>query len=225
MNGLPSFFNPAIHEHHLIEEKFLYIDYKNLGDDVPSSQTEGHHDLIKRLDRIAALAEELLVLIKKNRDEVSATTINEKSKELITEWKAFTHTTREHLSEEEIFWPPIIAKHGEKVYKAIEKKIVDFGLKNGGEVFQLFGCGIAQSMGAVMGGVQLEEGHVPWTNPKTRDDFLSAIPYPVRKLLMPGWNRKYQRYKVMITSIAGDVDVLHVQDAAQNTGCHVCTIA
>jgi hypothetical protein len=62
-----------------------------------------------------------------------------------------------------------------------------------------------------------------WAGPKTQDELVANFPYfPVRMLLLPGWNTKYQRYKTMITSIYGDEDVLHIQD--HHDGCQ-CIIA
>lgn len=118
----------------------------------------------------------------------------------------------------------------QKKRQEVEKLIVNDGIAHGGQAFENFGCAIADSMGCVIT-ADIYEGplkaagvdvHIDgWACKALQTQFLSAMPYPVRKFLMPGWNKRYLKFKAMINSCAGEVDILHVQDevAAQGCGC------
>ena len=111
--------------------------------------------------------------------------------------------------------------------------IVNEGISHGGQPFQNFGCAIADSMGikitediyeAPLKAAGVNTRIDSWASKDLQAKFSSAMPFPVRKFLMPGWNRRYQKYKAMINSCAGDVDILHVQDEVVAQGC-ACIIS
>lgn len=109
-------------------------------------------------------------------------------------------------------------------FKKCEAELVEYGRVHEGKNFENFACSVIYATGGTISNVPHRDGDTCWAGEKTRADFLLAFPYPVRALLLPGWNKRYQRYKTMILSVCGEVDVLHIQD--QQPGCAPgCVIA
>lgn len=106
----------------------------------------------------------------------------------------------------------------------LEKKIVSEGVKHGGSVFENFCAAIVYSIGVEVGGIPLDENDKGWANSSLQKEFLSSMPtFPVRMILLPKWNKRFQRFRIMINSVKSNVDVLHLQDIPP-TGCS-CIIA
>ena len=109
----------------------------------------------------------------------------------------------------------------------MEAKIVNNGMKHGGEVFENFGVCIASAMGILVDPkYPFLPDDKPWCGEALRNDFMSKMPpFPIRGMLMKKWNRRYQRFKTMIVSIAGTEDVLKLQETQPNqAACH-CIIS
>jgi len=227
------FFLPAVHEHHDIEEKIFFPFYSKLGCPTPNLQCEDHKMIISHLEDIRDRSAALLNLVIANANHESDAKIHE----LVAEFKTTVHNLTEktlvHLAEEERFWTPVCEQYGEAKRKEVEQMIVKEGINHGGQAFQNFGCAIADSMKITICADPYEASlksagvntHIDgWANKRIQTEFMSALPYPVRKLLMPGWNKRYLKFRAMINSCAGEVDILHVQDEVVATGC-ACIIS
>jgi hypothetical protein len=90
-------------------------------------------------------------------------------------------------------------------YKKVEKLIVDAGVKHGGDGFTMFGCAITLSMGTSMA-AKVAPPVRGWANATIQQEFLAAIPPPVRALAGPGWMRKYLSMLNKLKACAQDVE-------------------
>lgn len=99
---------------------------------------------------------------------------------------------------------------------------MDWGRKNEGRHFENFAAAILYAMGEEINKVDRYPDDTYWAGPLTRAEMLAAFPYPVRALLIPGWNKRYQRFKTMIHSLNGEQDLIQLLD--QQAGC-ACIIA
>lgn len=109
----------------------------------------------------------------------------------------------------------------------MESKIVAYGIKHGGEAFENFGACIAGSMGILISKkFPFLPDEKPWCGDAVRNDFMSQMPpFPIRKILMKKWNRRYQRFKTMVVSVMGQVDLLNLQETSpEHADCN-CVIA
>ena len=86
-------------------------------------------------------------------------------------------------------------------YTAIEKLIVQDGIKHGGEAFTLFGCAIARAMGTSLSAKVLPPVAKGWACHELQQQFLGAIPAPVRAIMGPKWARKYKSYLECIQAV------------------------
>jgi hypothetical protein len=77
------------------------------------------------------------------------------------------------------------------------------------QVTQDFACSIARSMGHAIGGVGNQDADVDpgWASVEVQNGYVSQ--FPEKDLI--DWDIRYRRFKVMITSLNGEIDFLHLQ--------------
>lgn len=204
-----TFFFPAVHEHHHLEEDIFFPFYQKLGADVPPKPAADHVTIIRDLDAIKTKLNRIIDLLKVDPGSEEASVL---ALELTAQFEHWAAIVTEHLAEEERAWPPIVEKFGPENYQKCETLIVNEGVKNGGQVFENFTAGILNAMGHTLRGFPLLPGEKGWCSEGMQKALLSQLPAPVRVLLLPTWNKRYHRLKGMIMSCAGDVDNFHVQD-------------
>jgi len=193
------FFYPCVHEHHDTEENIFFPHYKALGAQFPDRMAKSHVYLIAKMD---TLREVLSTMVNTN----SEADLRELKDTLITEFGSFLSEMKAHLAEEEAIWPPIILHYGEVELAKVEDKIKQTVLSNPAEVVKLGLCAVIQAMGVFVNGQ--EDGDMKgWASKEFADHFLASLPWVARVLLLPTWDRKYNKYKKMLTSCTGDVDL------------------
>mmetsp|Transcript_15202 Transcript_15202/g.16487 ORF Transcript_15202/g.16487 Transcript_15202/m.16487 type:complete len:285 (+) Transcript_15202:100-954(+) len=220
---LMEFLFPAIHGHHELEENVFFDYYKKLGVTFPDKQTDDHKTLMASLRQITDVSRRILDLVSlggNNTDQVKTAV-----EELRSIFNTFVTHMDAHLNEEEAFWPAVVEKHGEKTFKKLEDKIVSYGRKHEGKAFENLAAAVLYAAGIEISNIEHYPEDTYWGGPEARAELFAAFPYPVRAFLLPGWNKRYQRYKTMIHSVVGDRDILHLQD--QQGGCTAgsCIIA
>lgn len=102
--------------------------------------------------------------------------------------------------------------------------IVNEGVSKGGRVFEDFGCAVIHAMGHDFNGYPRADDEKGWAGPALQKHILHAFPLPVRMLLVPKWNKRFHKWKKMITSVAGTVDELHLQDKPERRASASCAI-
>lgn len=222
------YFLPAIHEHHDIEEKIFFPFYSKLGCPTPNLQCDDHKAILTQLEDVKDRSVALLHLVIAGGSD-NAAHIDTLTEELRNTFQSLSEHTLTHLAEEERFWTPVTEQYGEKKRTEVEKLIVNEGIAHGGQGFENFGCAIAHAMGVTSISADVYEAplraagvdtHIDgWASKELQTLFMSGLPFPVRKFLMPGWNKRYFKFKAMINSCAGEVDILHVQDEVVAQGC------
>jgi hypothetical protein len=157
------------------------------------------------LDVTKQLSDELVSLV----DSETATEDEKDAKvaAIVNQFVAMQSEMLSHFAEEETFWPSIVKQHGFKVYKEMEKQILSHGMKSG-IIFNIFYCSVSEAMGIAVAGVPLRPGEKGWASSASCKKFEAGVPYLVRLLLSPGWNKIYQKYKTTILSVARDEDLL-----------------
>jgi len=209
------FFYPFIHEHHDVEEKMLFPYYKKLGADFPSKMAEDHVGLMAKLDHIKELITDLNTLNDLNNSEL----LTEKKNKFVDKVHELVSTMNDHLEEEEIVWPPIVKNYGEKAMNEIEEVIVKHALSQSGKLMQLGLAGVFQSMGRFIHGKGSQD-YKGWAGEEFITAFEKKIPYPVRLLLLPGWDRAYNKLKQMLLSVNGEENLkLHEDKACCSFQC------
>lgn len=118
---LTTFLFPALHMHHHAEDEFLFPFYLNLGVITPERQTDDHVTLEGHINKVMKLSKKV----------AKADTADEIESSVLEEMKAAfeilaTHM-RDHMSEEEIFWPPVLKKFGGKNWTKITALIAEDG--------------------------------------------------------------------------------------------------
>jgi hemerythrin-like domain-containing protein len=171
---------PMIHEHHDAEEKIFFPSYQKLGVTDFDNQTRDHVELMQLLDQVQKSLE------KRDGDDTRA------------KFQALADHMLRHLEEEEAFWPDKIRQLGEKKMQQIEQQIISSGQKHGGLAFQMMLIAICEAMGVSMTGPHPEGG---WATVKIKDSFKSKLPMPVRKLLVPSWERQWRYHVDLLVSI------------------------
>jgi hypothetical protein len=185
---------PIIHEHHDAEEKIFFPFFKALGAPAFDSQVKEHVELMSRLEDVRKS------LSSPSGDEVR---------------RAFAQLSDlmlAHLDEEERFWPEQLRKHGADKVTQAEKLILAEGQKHGAS-FQITLILVCEAMGCSLTGPHPPAG---WAPPAVKDEFRSKLPLLVRKLLVPGWERRWLHYKGLLLSVLDDSEE---EPARATPGC------
>jgi hypothetical protein len=173
---------PIIHEHHDAEEKIFFPFFKALGAPTFDSQVKDHVELMSRLEDV-----------RKSLSSPSGDQVRESFAQLSDLMLA-------HLDEEERFWPEQLRKHGADKVNHAEQLIITEGQKHGAS-FQITLILVCEAMGCSLTGPHPDAG---WAPPAAKDAFRAKLPLIVRRLLVPGWERKWRHYKGVLLSILDD---------------------
>ena len=103
------FFIPVVKMHHTIEDNAILPYYLSLGLVVPDRHTEDHITLEGRLTQLKSLLGNILQLATNNGETTLLVAMVDR---LRIDFQVLSHGLREHFSEEELFWPPILKKYG-----------------------------------------------------------------------------------------------------------------
>lgn len=218
---LKEFFVPCVHEHHDLEETILTPEMRKLNIETPDHMNGAHKSLLESLNNLEKFSSEVLTLA---RTGAQADLMTEKVNELKTCYNGMHDHMMEHFHAEEEFWSAAITKIPEKEWARIENKIKNTVQKaKSGEMFL---CSILDSMGYCFKNYSFRPEDTRWTGEDGIKIILGDVPYPVRAFIFPGFNKRYQRYKTLITAIGGDRDVLNLYrtDGTEQAGC-ACVIA
>lgn len=210
------FFVMSVHEHHDIEETILTPEMHKLGVEVPEHLHGAHKSLLESLQQLEKLADELLSLVKLGSEKALLT---EKSTELKTCYNDMHAHMFEHFHAEEVFWCEAILKVPQKEWTRIENHIKNTVQKaKSGEMFL---CSILDSMGYTFKNFSFRPEDTRWCSEDGIKIILGDVPYPVRAFIFPGFNKRYQRYKTIITAMTGDRDVLNLYHphGTEQAGC------
>jgi hypothetical protein len=213
---LSEFFVLSIHEHHDMEETIMTPEMRKLNVETPAHMNGDHVSLLESLNIIEKLSNELLTLVRAGGAEKQL--VAEKVNELKTCYAdIFTHMM-EHFHREEEFWSEAILKVGQKEWARIENTIKNTVQKaKSGEVLL---CSILDSMGYCFKNYSFRPEDTRWIGEDGVKVVLGDVPYPVRAFIFPGFNKRYQRYKTLITAIEGDHDVLNLYHIGpEQAGC------
>lgn len=216
---LDGFLLPVVHEHHDMEELVVSPELVKLGVVIPPHINGSHAGILALMDRIQSTCTELwnIVAINAHADQHAQLKLNE-FRDLFIE---FHDTMSDHLAQEEEFFSSEIAKIDRKDWAKIEVIIQATVKKHkSGELFLM---SIFDSMGFYWKGYPHVEGDTRWlSEEQATATLVGTVPYPVRAIIFAGFNKKYQRFKVMINAVNGTEDVLKLGQA--QTGCS-CVIA
>lgn len=214
------FFIGMIHEHHDVEEKIVGPEMTKLGVEVPPHLHGAHKELMEGVGKIEKLADELLTVVRAGAEQ---SLLVEKSDELKHLYIEMHDDMLTHFQAEEEFWVEAILKVPRKEWERIENNIktVVQKVKSG----ELFLCSILDSMGYCFKNYSFRPEDTRWCGEDGVKVILGDVPYPVRAFIFPGFNKRYQRYKTIISAIGGDRDVLNLYrtDGTEHAGC-ACTI-
>jgi len=202
----------AVHFHHDNEESIVGPYYSALGESIDFGKTADHDSLVKMMQSFGDDVKALLDLVTEGKSEASILTVKEA--DLKTKWAAFHRLMSTHLAEEEVFWPPVYAKHGEKHGKITLNLILkkEFKLKGKDAIA---GNAFAGSVVDALGLFQeryVKYGYTtptharsfgPWCSIEFRKKFYSEVPSPVRLFIFPGYHKKYVDFCKLVDSIGG----------------------
>lgn len=107
---LLDFFIPVVKMHHTIEDDAIFTYYLSLGLVAPDRHTEDHVTLEGRLTKLKSLMIKINDVVKNKGDKNLIVAMVDRLK---ADFQDLSQELREHFSEEETFWPPIIKKYGE----------------------------------------------------------------------------------------------------------------
>ncbi|RYG69931.1 hemerythrin domain-containing protein [archaeon] len=191
------YFAPAVHEHHDLEEKVVVPFYQNLGAQPPAKTTADHGPIVQQLDAMVRKVQEIRLVV---RMDAANRTAAVSLAALRDEFHSFVSTMEDHLAEEETAWPPIYLQYGKQKADECVQQILSVGA--GHQVFEIFAGAVFNAMGIKIGGIEpCYPGEKGWACPEMQAEFMHEMPLPVRLLLLPGWNKQFQRYKALIYSV------------------------
>ena len=209
---------PVIHDHHHHEEVEFFKAYIDKGSPTPDHQIADHKSLVQGMEDIRMISEKLYNLAVKEPNSADIAPTQEQLKTSFTAWNDLMCA---HLAEEETFWPPELLKQGNKFHDQVIQTIVNAGVAAKGvegEAFKMLFCSIADALGAppkaaakiqkLYGPFKLEID--PWAGKQNHDAMYYGVPFPVRWLLRPMWDRRYQTWKATIESVWGNEDVMKI---------------
>lgn len=220
---IKEFFAPAVHEHHDMEELILSPEMRKLNVETPAHLNGAHKVLMESLHEIEKLAEEVLALVRTGSGSDNSV-LTEKVNALKTAYFGMETHMKDHFHGEEEFWVEAILKVDQKEWIRIENTIKNTVQK--AKIGEMFLCSILDSMGYCFKNYSFRPEDTRWIEEDGIKIILGDVPYPVRAIIFPGFNKRYQRYKTLITAIEGDRDILNLYrtDGTEQAGC-ACTIA
>jgi hypothetical protein len=174
---------PMIHEHHDFEERIFFPYFRKLGAQGFDIQVHDHMKLMQKLEEVRMAA----------ASAVSGDKVREAFEQM-------ANLMLKHLDEEETFWPPELRKHGPEKVDEVEKLILAEGVKHGG-TFQSMLILICEAMGCSLHGEHPPNG---WATTAIKDKFRAKLPWVVRRLLAPGWEKRWRLQVAGLLSIVGD---------------------
>ncbi|EKX38246.1 hypothetical protein GUITHDRAFT_144360 [Guillardia theta CCMP2712] len=230
------FYFPAIHAHHDVEEDIIGPHYRALlekeGENtiilqVWGSKEHDHKGLLDLMDKVQrqaeALCNEAQGLTGVNTSQHKIEAVMAQLQALRSVFAAFKTYMFTHLEEEEQVWPGIFQRFGKaEVKKAVAKIIKQDMSKAGPEglAAKSFAGAFLDNAGSsksfppskrpaeVPGALKLD----PWCSEAVIDRFLSEVPWIPRKLIFPGFHKRYVlHWKVMIDTVCSDKDVLRLR--------------
>jgi hypothetical protein len=179
---------PIIHGHHDAEEKIFFPFFKAFGAPAFDSQIKDNAELMHKLEDLRrSLSSPIGDDVRRSFAQLSDLMLS-------------------HLDEEERFWPEQLRKHGADQVSKVETLIIREGMKHG-RSSQITLILVCEAMGCNLTGPHPDAG---WASPAAKDAFRSKLPLLVRKLLVPGWERKWLHYKSILLSIQDDEEVAPV---------------
>ncbi|KAI9019672.1 hypothetical protein DFJ74DRAFT_769370 [Hyaloraphidium curvatum] len=221
------YYCPALHAHHDAEEEIFIPFYSDLGEgDVHMGREYTHKRLLELMDSVLELAKEACALADEAKaagGEAGKAKLSAKFDEVKARFTEMADYTRDHLDEEERFWPPIIERHGEdELNKAIAKLVATDLAKKGDAylAFKAFGGGLMDAIspacgyahGAVPPSLPCAENLAPWAKEDFADKFYATMAFVPRIFIFPSWRREYvTKWRTMIESVGGDVNVLQIE--------------
>lgn len=221
---ISQFFVVVVHDHHDIEEQIMFPYYRDLGAEFPSKQASDHVTLMDMMAQVENDAHTVVKLVDDAGKSISSgdghdpttavQTVQQSAQDLVRQIHALNTEFLAHLEEEERYWPPVIKRYGPEILKAMEEKIIGQGLKTGGPAFELMACCVFNAQGTAFGSipaVQDAGDFEGWPCEELRLEFAANVPFPVRMIFFPAWEKNYNRFKTMIRCITGTVDVLEIR--------------
>lgn len=207
---LVELFIPMILDHHESEEKHMGPFYITRGIKIPNNVGGAHSKLVTALEKIGSLAETL-----------AGSPTAENLAALKSAYGAMCELMKEHLEEEEKFWPNAVKQIGEEEYKVFHKEMhTDMKNQPSGHMFLMSAL---DSMGYEFDGCSHVPGDTRWCGDQLLEDLIiNKVPYFVRSWIFPPINRKYQHYKSLIVNvISGDEDKLPLK-YEDGSYCTIC---
>jgi hypothetical protein len=105
---LTVFFLPVVRAHHENEDTYAVPFYTSLGVITPERHFDDHTTLEGRINKVSSLSRYLV-----SKLTLDGVIESGKVAELKSEFSSLSRHIREHFSEEEIYWPPIVKRYGE----------------------------------------------------------------------------------------------------------------
>lgn len=193
-NWLQQFLIPLIEDHHDAEELVFDPSYEQMGVEVPAKFKKDHASLIRSLGEMSS---ELSVLSAEPGKALSGFS------KIRQQYNAMYDLMAEHLADEERFWPPIVRKYGEETFDKINDDMHKLTKKQ--KTGKLFLMSVFDSMGYEFNPGQSTHvtGDSRWCGTSLmKEKLVDKIPYLVRTLFFPKYNKSYQYYKTLINTVA-----------------------
>jgi hemerythrin superfamily protein len=202
---LTEFLIPVIYDHHEAEDSYFFPDYRKLGVVIPEHVEQGHEKLLLHLTQMEKLSGEMADFIAGQKETDAIIKFNQ-LKYLYCE--KFHPDVVAHLADEETFWPPVIQQYGEEKYNEINKALHKYTRDQ--KTAKLFIMSVLDAMGYefdLNNRTHNTQYDTRWCGEQMLNDkIINKIPYLVRAWILPSYNRKYQYYKKLITTVAYGTD-------------------
>ncbi len=207
---LVEFFIPMILDHHDSEEKHMGPFYTQRGVKVPNHLSGSHSKLVNALERIGGLSESF-----------SNSPCQENLTILKTAYFDMHELMKQHLEEEERFWPDAVKQIGEEEYSVFFKEMhTDMKNQPSGHMFLMSAL---DSMGYEFDGFSHVAGDTRWCGDKLLEDLIiNKVPYFVRTWIFPPINRKYQHYKSIMCHVSNGLEDSIPLKYEEGSYCSVC---
>lgn len=216
---------------------YLGLHYKSLGEDVEFGHTISHKDILKLINLFEKSVLDLYNEILKFTDDFSLLANGENQivvenliKEIQKSFATLNESMLIHLAEEEVFWPPIILRHGKEEDKKVVNKVLSEEMKKKGEEVEAFKVFAGSSFDAMGYGSEKMIYKIanmkqisPWCSEQFLQQVVADAPVIARLFIFSSWHKNYVRkWKLMIDSITGEEDFLKLKTDTNNN-C-LCTV-